>query len=66
MKKIYYLSTCDTCKRILEEIEAPSSFKLQDIKKNLLTLTNSTNLSTSQALLNPFSAKEQDSTKSAI
>ena len=38
MKKIYYLSTCDTCKRILEEIEAPSSFKLQDIKEEPLDL----------------------------
>ena len=37
MKKIYYLSTCDTCKRILSEIDAPSSFELQDIKKDPLT-----------------------------
>lgn len=37
MKKIYYLSTCDTCKRILKEIDAPSSFELQDIKKEPLT-----------------------------
>lgn len=32
MKKIYYLSTCDTCKRILNEIEAPAEYELQDIK----------------------------------
>lgn len=37
MKKIYYLSTCDTCKRILKELEAPESYALQDIKKNPLT-----------------------------
>ena len=37
MKKIYYLSTCDTCKRILKEIEPPQDFKLQDIKKDPLT-----------------------------
>lgn len=37
MKKIYYLSTCDTCKRILKEIDAPSSFELQGIKKEPLT-----------------------------
>lgn len=37
MKKIYYLSTCDTCKRILKEIDAPASFELQDIKKDPLT-----------------------------
>ena len=37
MKKIYYLSTCDTCKRILSELEPPSSFELQDIKKEPLS-----------------------------
>ncbi len=37
MKKIYYLSTCDTCKRILSEIDAPPGFELQDIKKEPLT-----------------------------
>lgn len=37
MKKIYYLSTCDTCTRILKEVNAPESFELQDIKKNPLT-----------------------------
>src|SRR5690606_1322861 len=33
MKKIYNLSTGDTCKKILKEIEPPSSFILQDIKE---------------------------------
>lgn len=37
MKKIYHLSTCDTCKRILKEINAPSSFILQDIKEDKIT-----------------------------
>ena len=37
MKKIYYLSTCDTCKRILNEIEAPAEFELQDIKTDAIT-----------------------------
>lgn len=37
MKKIYHLSTCDTCKRILKEIEPPSSFILQDIKETPVT-----------------------------
>lgn len=36
MKKIYYLSTCDTCKRILSELDTPSEFELQDIKTNPL------------------------------
>ncbi|MGB7842457.1 MAG: ArsC/Spx/MgsR family protein [Salinimicrobium sp.] len=37
MKKIYYLSSCDTCKRILQEVDAPASFELQDIKKEPVT-----------------------------
>ena len=37
MKKIYHLSTCDTCKRILKELEPPSSFILQDIKNEEIT-----------------------------
>lgn len=37
MKKIYHLSTCDTCKKILMELDAPSSFILQDIKEEPVT-----------------------------
>ena len=37
MKKIYYLSTCDTCKRILKELDPPASYKLQNIKEEPLT-----------------------------
>ena len=37
MKKIYHLSTCDTCQRILKEIEVPESFVLQDIKTESIT-----------------------------
>lgn len=37
MKKIYHLSTCDTCKRILKELNPPSSFIIQDIKENRIT-----------------------------
>lgn len=32
MKKIYHLSTCDTCKRILKELQPLDGFVLQDIK----------------------------------
>lgn len=38
MKKIYYLSTCDTCKRIINELDLPSDFVFQDIKTEALTL----------------------------
>lgn len=37
MKKIYYLSTCSTCKRILSEMPAIDTFELQEIKENPIT-----------------------------
>lgn len=37
MQKVYYLSSCDTCKRIMKEIEIPSSFIKQDIKVQGIT-----------------------------
>lgn len=37
MKKVYYLSTCDTCKRILKEVNLTSDFIKQDVKKEPLT-----------------------------
>ena len=38
MKKIYHLSTCDTCKRILKELEPSKSYTLQDLKSEPVTL----------------------------
>jgi arsenate reductase (glutaredoxin) len=37
MKKIYYLKTCDTCKKILKSLPNISEFVLVDIKENPLT-----------------------------
>jgi len=37
MQKIYYLSTCDTCKRILKELQPLDGFQLQDIKAEAIT-----------------------------
>lgn len=34
MKKIYYLSTCGTCKRILQQVQAPVEYDLQDVKED--------------------------------
>ena len=34
MKKIYYLSSCNTCTRIIAELNLPKEFQLQDIKTN--------------------------------
>ncbi|WP_223170355.1 arsenate reductase family protein [Maribacter aquimaris] len=39
MKKIYYLSTCDTCRRILNDLNPLDDFKLQDIKTAPITLS---------------------------
>lgn len=38
MKKIYYVSTCSTCVRIMKELDLPSEFIKQDIKKEELTV----------------------------
>lgn len=39
MKKIYHVSTCSTCVRIIKELSLPSDFIKQDIKKEELTVT---------------------------
>lgn len=36
MKKFYYLSSCSTCKRIMQSLELPDSVEMVDIKKNPL------------------------------
>ena len=38
MKKIYYLKTCDTCKRIIKQIKNIDQFQLQDIKEEEITV----------------------------
>ena len=38
MKKVYYLKTCNTCLRILKELNLPSDFILQDIKNEDVTV----------------------------
>jgi arsenate reductase-like glutaredoxin family protein len=37
MKKIFHLSTCDTCQRILKELQPSSDFEHQDIKTEAIT-----------------------------
>lgn len=37
MKKFFHLSTCDTCKRIIAELDLPADFILQDIKTQALS-----------------------------
>ena len=38
MRKIYYVSTCSTCVRILKELNLPLHFEKQDIKNEELTV----------------------------
>lgn len=37
MKKVFHLSTCSTCKRIMAELELDGSFEKQDIKTDPIT-----------------------------
>lgn len=38
MKKVYFLQTCDTCRRILKEVNT-DGFEQQEIKTNNITVT---------------------------
>lgn len=37
MKKIYYLSTCSTCKKIIQALNLSNDFEFQDIKTTKIT-----------------------------
>lgn len=38
MKKFYYLKTCNTCTRLIKELELPNDVVMQDIKSDPLTV----------------------------
>lgn len=38
MKKIYFLKTCDTCKRIIKSLPHTNGFEYQDIKEDPITI----------------------------
>ncbi|MDT0556496.1 arsenate reductase family protein [Patiriisocius hiemis] len=38
MNKLYHLTTCDTCKRIIKELNLPSSVEKQEIKDQEITV----------------------------
>lgn len=38
MKKVYYLKTCNTCTRIIKELNLSSDFIFQDIKSEPITV----------------------------
>ena len=63
-RKVYYLSSCDTCQRILHEIKTLEDFTFQDVKEEPIceqTLNSSRML---QESMNSCSTKEPNSTKS--
>lgn len=37
MKKIYHLSTCKTCQRVIKELKGGEGFEMQDIKTEKIT-----------------------------
>jgi arsenate reductase len=39
MKKIYHLSTCSTCKRIIHELQLNNDFEFHDVKQQPITET---------------------------
>ena len=53
MKKVYFLGTCDTCKRIMKEVGVDDSFEKQDIKTESIT---SEQLEQMQALAGSYEA----------
>ncbi|WP_339836233.1 ArsC/Spx/MgsR family protein [uncultured Maribacter sp.] len=53
MKKIYHLSTCSTCQRIIKELQPLNDFVLQDIKSEAITKSQ---LEEMHALSNSYEA----------
>lgn len=44
MKKIYHLSTCSTCQRIIKELQPLKNFEFQDIKTEPITVSQLTKM----------------------
>lgn len=63
-KKVYYLSTCDTCKRIMKDVGVDDSFEQQDIKFSPITDSQYDNLrkqvETGEDLLNKRARKYKE------
>jgi len=38
IKKVYHLSTCSTCKRIIKELNLAEGFKLQNVKEQPISI----------------------------
>lgn len=70
MDKFYYLSSCDTSKRIMKTLELPSSIDLIDIKKTPLSEANLSSLyahtASYEALLNKRAQKLKEVDKNNL
>ena len=64
MKKFYFLSTCNTCQRILNHLDLDEDFELQDIKKILINSKDLEHLKTLSGSYESFLASEQSFTRS--
>ena len=53
MKKLYYLSTCDTCKRLMKSWDLPNIVEQQDIKSQPISESD---LNSLQALAGSYEA----------
>lgn len=61
MKKVFYLSTCSTCKRILSEVSLPHDIEKRDIKNHPITQEEWTELKTkARSYLALFSKKARN------
>lgn len=69
MNKVYYLSTCDTCKRIMKEVGVDDSFIQQDIKTSPITSDQIEELyeftNSYEALINKRARKLKDALSSS-
>ena len=70
MNLFYYLSSCDTCKRIMKSLNLTDDITLIDIKKNPLTSSKLNDLyqlsGSHEALLNKRAQKLKDIDKSTL
>ena len=58
MNKIYYLSSCDTCKRIISELELKEKgFVFQDIKTEKITPTQLEEIEMRKKIISPMDNK---------
>ena len=66
MRKIFYLSSCSTCKRIINELQNVHEFDLQDIKTQPLNEEDLEMLLSAWVAMKPYLVNELFCTKLTI